>query len=44
MFGYHLFCWYWKLIDGSTVDKGKVSWNSTVGPMNSIKKCSVANE
>ena len=24
LFGYHLFCWNWKLITESIVDKGKI--------------------
>ena len=36
-FGNSLFSWNWKLFAKSTVDKLKVSWNSTMGPMNSTK-------
>ena len=32
MFEYHLFCWNWKLIVESIVDKDKINWNSIVGP------------
>ena len=44
MFGYRLFRWNWEIITESIINKGNVSWNSTVGPMNSAKKCSIAYE
>ena len=34
-----LFCYNWKFFVESTIKKAKVSWNSTAGHMNNIKKC-----